>query len=161
MSTEELMLLNCCAGEDSWESLGLQGDKPVNPKGNPDLFIGRTDAEAETLILSSPEVKSCLTGKDVNAGKDWAQEERWATEDEMVGWHHLFNRLMSSNSGRQRRTEKPGMLQSMGSQSQRWFSDWTTIERGKKEEGRWSQRTVDQNFRWELLFKVHRSAGWD
>ena len=104
---------------------------------NPDLFIGRTDAEAEAPVLWPPEVKSCLIGKDLHAQRDWGQEERWATEDEMVGWHHSFNRLMSSNSGRQQRTEKPGMLQSMGSQRQRWFSDWTTIGRGKKE-GRWS-----------------------
>ena len=128
---------------------------------NPDLFIGRTDAEAEAPILWPPEVKSCLIGKDLDAGKDWGQEERWATEHEMVRWHHWFNRLMSSNCGREQRTEKPGMLQSMVSQSQRQFCNWTTIGRGKKEEGRWSQRTVDQNFRWELLFKVHLSAGWD
>ena len=63
--------------------------KPVNLKGNqPWIFIGRTDAEAP--ILWSPDVKSQLTGKDPDAGKDWGQE-KGATEDEMVWWHHRFN----------------------------------------------------------------------
>ena len=81
------------AGEDSWESLGLQGDpKPVHPKGNQSwTFIGRTDAEAEVPILWPPDVKSQLIGKDPGARKDWGQEERWVAEDEMVRWHHWLN----------------------------------------------------------------------
>ena len=60
--------------------------KPVNPKGNqPWIFIGRTDAEAP--ILWPPDAKSWLIGKDPDAGKDWRQEEKGVTEDEMVGWH--------------------------------------------------------------------------
>ena len=60
--------------------------KPVNPKGNQSwMFIGRTDAEAPILWL--PDRKSHLIGKDPDAGKDWRQEEKRATEDEMVGWH--------------------------------------------------------------------------
>ena len=63
--------------------------KPVNPKGNQSwLFIGRTDAEAEASILWPPDVKNWLLGKDPNAGKDWGQEEKGMSEDEMVGWHH-------------------------------------------------------------------------
>ena len=63
--------------------------KPVNPEGNQFwIFIGRTDAEAEALILWPPDSKSWLTGKDWDVGKDWRQEEKWMTEDEMVGWHH-------------------------------------------------------------------------
>ena len=63
--------------------------KLVNPKGNQSwIFIGRTDAEAETPILWQPDWKSWLIGKDPEAGKDWGQEEKGATEDEMVGWHH-------------------------------------------------------------------------
>ena len=59
--------------------------KPVNPKGNqPWIFIGRTDSEAETPILWPPEVKSWLIGKDPDAGKDWGQEEKGTTEDEML-----------------------------------------------------------------------------
>ena len=66
--------------------------KPVIPKGNqPWISIGRTDAEAEAPILWPPDVKSQLTGKDPDAGKDWGQEEKGTTEDEMVGWHHLLN----------------------------------------------------------------------
>jgi len=61
--------------------------KPVNPKGNqPWLFIGRTDDEVPTLC--PPGVKSWLTGKDPNAGKDWRQEEEGTAEDEMVRQHH-------------------------------------------------------------------------
>ena len=52
------------------------------------MFIGRTDAEAEAPILWPPDPKNRLTGKDPNAGKDWGQEKKRATEDEMVGWHH-------------------------------------------------------------------------
>ena len=64
------MLLNCGVGEDSWESLGLQGD-PVYSKGNQSLiFTGRTHAEAEAPLLWPPDVKSQLIGKDPDAGKD-------------------------------------------------------------------------------------------
>ena len=66
--------------------------KPVNPKGNqPWVFIGRTNAEIEAPILWLPDVKNQLMGKDPDAGKDWGQEEKGATEDEMVGWHHQLN----------------------------------------------------------------------
>ena len=86
------MLLNCGVGEDSWESLGLQGDPPVHPKGNQSwIFTGRTDAEAETPILWPPYAKSWLIGKDPDVGKDWGQEEKGKTEDQMVGWHHWLN----------------------------------------------------------------------
>ena len=86
------MLPNCGAGEDSWESLGQQTDKLVNPKGNqPQIFIERTDVEAEAPILWPPDIKSRLIGKDSVAGKDWGQEENGATESEMVGWPHRLN----------------------------------------------------------------------
>ena len=63
--------------------------QPVNPKGNQSwIFIGRTDAEAEVPILRPPDARSQLIGKDLDAGKDWGQEEEGMTEDEMVGWHH-------------------------------------------------------------------------
>ena len=66
--------------------------KLVNPKGNqPWMFIGRTDAEAEAPKLWLLDVKSWLIGKDPNAGKGWGQEEKIATENEMVGWHYWFN----------------------------------------------------------------------
>ena len=66
--------------------------KPVNPKGNqPSIFIGGADAEAEAPILWPPDEKSRLTGKNTDAMKDWGQEEKGATENEMVGWHHRLN----------------------------------------------------------------------
>ena len=66
--------------------------KPVNPKGNqPWIFFGRTDVEAETLILWPPDVKNWLIGKDPNAGKDWRWEEKGTTEEEMVGWYHWLD----------------------------------------------------------------------
>ena len=66
--------------------------QPVHPKGDQFwIFTGRTDAEAETLILWTPDVKSWLIGKDPDAGRDWGQEEKGTTEDKMVGWHHRLN----------------------------------------------------------------------
>ena len=66
--------------------------KPINPKTNQYwIFIGRTVTKAEAPILWPPDVNSWLIGKDPDAGKDWGQEEKGATEDEMVGWHHRMN----------------------------------------------------------------------
>ena len=66
--------------------------QPAHPKGDQSrVFIGGTDFEAETPILWPPDMESCLTGKDPDAGKDWGQEEKGTTEDEMVGWHHRHN----------------------------------------------------------------------
>ena len=76
-------MMNCGVGEDSWEFLGLQGD--------PRVFIGRTDAKTETPILWPPHAKSWLIGKDPDAGRDWGQEEKGTTEDEMAGWHHRLD----------------------------------------------------------------------
>ena len=84
LSAEELMLLNCGVGEDSWESLGLQGDQPW-------VFFGRNDAKAETPVLWPPREKSWLIGKDSDAGRDGGQEEKGMTEDEMAGWHHQLD----------------------------------------------------------------------
>ena len=91
--------------------------KPVNSKGNQSwIFIERTDAEAETPILWPPDVKSWLTGKDPNAGKDWGQEEKEVTEDEMIGRHHWLNGLKfeqtQGDSGRQGSLEVHGVTES-------------------------------------------------
>ena len=65
--------------------------KPIHPKGNQSqIFIGRTDAEAEIPIIWPPDEKNWLTDKDPDAGKDWRQE-KGMTENEMVGWHHWLN----------------------------------------------------------------------
>ena len=66
--------------------------QPAHPEGDQSwVFIGKTDAEAETLILWPPDAKSWLIGKDPDAGRDWGQEEKGTTEDEMAGWHHRFD----------------------------------------------------------------------
>ena len=72
-----------------WTAKEIQ---PVHPKGNQSwMFIGRTDAEAKAPVLWPPDAKSWLIGKDPDAGKDWRQEEKGMTEDEMVGWHHWLD----------------------------------------------------------------------
>ena len=125
LSAEELMLLNCDAGEDSWESLGLQ---PVHPKGNQSwIFTQRTDAESETPILRPPDVKNWVTGKYPDAGKDWRQE-KWMTEDEMVGWYHgpdghEFDQAPRVSDGQ-------GSLMCFspwGSKNRTRLSDWTEL----------------------------------
>ena len=66
--------------------------QPVHPKGDQSwIFTGRIDAEAETPIIWPLDVKNWLIGKDPDAGKEWRQEEKGMTEDEMVGWHHQLN----------------------------------------------------------------------
>ena len=98
--------------------------QPVNPKGNqPWIFTGKTDAEAEALILWPPDKKNWFIGKDPDPGKDWRQEEKGATEDEMVGWHHLLNghefeKILGEVHGTVHGIEK----------SRTWLSDWTTIK---------------------------------
>ena len=84
LSTKELMLLNCGVGE-----LDCKEIQPVHSKGDqPWMFFGRNDTKAETPMLWSPHVKSWLIGKDPDARRDWGQEEKGTTEDEMAGWHH-------------------------------------------------------------------------
>ena len=131
LSPKELVLLNCGVGEDSWESLGLQGDPTVHPKGDQSwVFIGRTDAEAETPILWPTHAKSWLVGKDPDAGRDWGQQEKGTTEDEMARWHHQLDGHV--NSGSWLWTGRPGVLWFMGSQrvTHDWLIElnWTELE---------------------------------
>ena len=84
LSAKELMLLNCGVGEDSWESLGLQGDQSW-------VFLGRTDAEAETPVLWPPHAKSWLIGKDPECWEGLGAGGEGMTEDEMAGWHHRLD----------------------------------------------------------------------
>ena len=81
-----------CVGEDSWESLGQQGD-PTSPSQRKSVLniTERTDVEAKTPILWPLDAKSWLIGKDPDAGKNWGWEEKGTTEDEMAGWHHKLN----------------------------------------------------------------------
>ena len=72
--------------------LDCKENQPVHPKGDQSwIFIGMTDAEAETPILWPPDVKNWLIRKYPDAGKDWRQEDKWTTEDEMVGLDHRLN----------------------------------------------------------------------
>ena len=112
--------------------------KPVNLKGNQSwIFIGRTDPETEAPVLWPPDAKNGLIGKDPDAGKDWRQEEKGMTEDEMVGWHHQLNghefekaQGVGDWQGSQWLTGKSGMLQSMG--SQKFRHDWETELKSQK-----------------------------
>ena len=100
--------------------------QPVHPEGNQSwIFIRRTDAKTETPILWPPHVKSWLIGKGSDVGRDWGQEEKGTTEDEMAGWYHwLDGRESEVHSGSWCWTGRPGVLRFMG--SQRVGHDWTT-----------------------------------
>ena len=75
-----------------WSPLDRKEIKPINPKGNqPWIFIGRTDAEAETPILQPRDAKNWLIWKDPNTRKDWRREEKGTKEDEMIGWHYQLD----------------------------------------------------------------------
>ena len=92
LSTWELMLWTVVLEKTLESPLDCKEIQPVHPKGDQSwVFIGRTDAEAETPILWPPDAKSWLIWKDPDAGKDWGQEEKGTIEDEMVGWHHWLN----------------------------------------------------------------------
>ena len=90
--------------------------QPVHPNGDQSwVFIGRTDTKAETPILWPPDPKNQLIGKDPNTGKDWGQEEKGTTEDEMVGMHHWLTQTWSwVDSGSWWWTGRPNVLWSWG-----------------------------------------------
>ena len=99
--------------------------KPVNPKWNQSwIFIGKTDANAETPILWPSDVKNWLIGKDPDAGKDWRLKEKGMIEDEMFGWHHRLNEREFQQLQEFGWPGKPGILQS--TESQRVKHDWVT-----------------------------------
>ena len=106
--------------------LYYKGIKPVSPKGNQSwVFIGRTDAETEAPTLWPLDGKNWHIGKHLDSGKDWRQEEKGITEDEMVGWHHRLDEHESEQAlGVWWWVAKPGVLQSIG--SQRVGRDWVT-----------------------------------
>ena len=86
------MLLNCGLEKILESPLDCKEIQPVHPKGDQSwVFIGRTDVEAETPILWPHDAKSWLISKDLDAGKDWGQQEKGTTEHEMVGWHHWLD----------------------------------------------------------------------
>ena len=104
--------------------------KPVIPKGNQSwIFIGRTDAEAETPILWPPDVESWLIGKDPHIGKDWGQEEKGTTGDEMAGWHHRLNKHEFEQAPGVEMDREAWHAAVRGvTKSRTWVSDWTDWE---------------------------------
>ena len=132
--------------------------KPVNPKGNQSwIFIGKTDIEPEAPILWPPYVKSQLTGKDHDASKG---QEKGATEDEMVGWHHQLNgRESEQTPGDSERLPRPGMLQSMGSQrigrNLATEQQWAIMQTSFKQVWQYfKQATICQNFYFDLFYEL-------
>ena len=106
--------------------------QPVYSNGNQSwIFIGRTDAEAETPILW-PDVKNWLTGKDTDAGKDWRQEEKGTTEDDIVGWHHWLDRHEFE--------EAPGVGDGQGSLV--YYSPWGHKESDTTEWLNWTELVI-------------------
>ena len=112
--------------------------QPVQSEGDqPWDFFGRNDAKAETPVLWPPHAKSWLIGKDSDAGRDWGQEEKGMTEDEMAGWHHwLDGRESEGTLGVWWWTGRPGVLRFMGSQrvGHDWATDliWSDVEMGRQ-----------------------------
>ena len=102
--------------------------KSVNPKGNQLwIFIGKTDAQVEALILWPPDAKSQLIRKDPDAGKDWGKEEKGVTEDKMVGSHHQLNGHEFEQTQEIVKDRETWCATVRGlAKSQRWLSNWTT-----------------------------------
>ena len=117
--------------------------KPVNPKGNqPWIFIGRTNGKAEALIVWPPD-EGWLIEKDPDAEKDWGQEEKGATEDEMVGWHHCLN-------GHELKDREAWCSAVHGvMKSQTWLSHWTTTN--------WLHNSVKSSdpWTWDISIYLH------
>ena len=120
--------------------------QPVHLKGNQSwIFIGRTNIEAETPILWPPHAKSWPIWKDPDAGKEWGQEEKGTTEDEMVGWQYCSKDINLTKLRRWWRTGMLGMLQSLG--SQRVGHDWVT-------ELNWTEVNNIRNY--YIIFNIRR-----
>ena len=92
LGAKELMLLNCGVGEDSWVPwTARRSNQSILKEINPEYSLEGLMVGAEAPILWLPDVNSQLIGKDSDAGRDWGQEEKGTTEDEMAGWHHRLN----------------------------------------------------------------------
>ena len=103
--------------------------QPVHPEGDESwVFIGRTDAGAETPVLWPPRAKSWFIGKDPEAGRDWGQEEKGMTEDEMVGWHHWLNGMGLGGLWELVMDREAWRAEVHGvAKSQKQLSDWTEL----------------------------------
>ena len=111
--------------------------QPVHPKGNQSwIFIGRTNAEAKTPILWPPDAKKWLVGKDPDAGKDWGQEEKGTTEDEMVTWHHQLDGHELEQA----------LGVGAGQGSLMWCSPWGRKESDMTEQLKWTELWVTRPY---------------
>ena len=130
--------------EKTFEStLDCKEIQPVHPKDQSWVFIGRTDAEAETPILWPPDGKNWLIGKDPDAGKDWGQEEKGTTEDEMVSWHlwtngHGFEQAPGVGDGQ----DDLACCSPWGHKESTLLSDWT--------EPNWTGERTSQTWKWKF-----------
>ena len=123
----------------------------VHPKGSqPWIFIGRTDAEAETPILWPPDVKNWLIKKDPDAGKDWRQEEKGTTEDEMVGWHRGLNGHEFEQA--------PGVGDRQGSLA--CCNPWGYKESDRTEQLNWNWIHIPILFQILFLYRLYRVLSW-
>ena len=135
----ELMLLNCELEKCLDSPLDFKEIKSVNPKGNQSwMFTGRSDAKAEAPILWLPDAKNWLLRKDTDAGKDWRQEEKRITEDEIIGWHHWLGHEFEQALGD---GERQGSLA--------YCSPW-----GLKESDIWA--TEPKHYLWSHKHPVYR-----
>ena len=123
--------------------------QPVHPKGNQSwASIGRTDVEAETPILWSPDVKSWVIWKDSDAGKDWRLEEKGTTEDEMAGWHHWLDGHESEWI--------PGVGDGQGGLA--YCSSWRGKESDRNERLNWTELMCFLNNIWREPFNIFSKA---
>ena len=128
LSTEELMLWTVVLEKTLHSPLDFKETQPVHSEGDhPWVFFGRNDVKAETAVLWPPHAKSWLIGKDSDAGRDWGQEEKGTTEDEIAGWHHRLDECVWATSENWWWTGRPGVLWFMGSQSRTRLSDWSDL----------------------------------
>ena len=129
LSAEELMLWTVVLEKTLESPLDCKKIQPVHSKGDQSwVFFGRNDAIAETPVLWPPYAKSWLIGKDSDAGRDWGQEEKGTTEDEMAGWHHQLNGRESEwtpgvGDGREAWCAAIHGV----TKSQTWLSNWTEL----------------------------------
>ena len=122
------MLLNCGAGEDFWNSLGLQGDQTSQFERKSTLILfGGTDAETEAPILWAPDVKSQLIGKDPDAGKDWRQEKGVTEVRWLDGITDSVDMSLSKLQEIVKEREAQRAVVHGVSKNWTWLSDWTTI----------------------------------